>query len=51
MFQVLSKAENGLNKAHKKEETTAKTANKAVQKHDVAASNLHKAEKDLRVGL
>lgn len=47
--QAVGKAQNNLAKTEKKEESTLKAANKAAHKHDLAVTELHKAENDLRV--
>jgi len=43
------KAEKSLGKTQKKEESTLAAANKAAHKHDIAATDLNKADKDLKV--
>jgi hypothetical protein len=47
--KAVSKAQNNLGKAEKNEESTLKAASKAAYKHDLAATELHKAENDLRL--
>jgi len=47
--KAVGKAQNALVKTEKKEESTLKAASKAAYKHDLAVTELHKAENDLRL--
>ena len=49
-FQATDKALKGIPKLQKKEETTLAAATKAANKHDIAAIELNKADRDLKVG-
>lgn len=47
--KAINKAEKTLEKTQKKEESTLEAANKAAHKHDIAATDLNKANKDLKL--
>ncbi|TFK39029.1 hypothetical protein BDQ12DRAFT_722875 [Crucibulum laeve] len=47
--KIADKAEHTLHKSEKKEQSTLNALNKATNKHDVAAANLHSAEQEAQV--